>query len=86
MSAMKLSRGYKDVREKLKKNPKFTMCCTNCTYYYKCSGDKEEVCQNDNVLKYDMVVSDNRIYCLRWKSVATNTKGNNLRKRGIFNA
>lgn len=59
-------RGYSPVREKLLKKSRFTMSCYNCGYYYQAVGDKEEVCQNPDVLKYDMVVTDNNIYCNRW--------------------
>lgn len=66
---MKVQRGYKDVREKLNKSPKFSMSCTNCKYYYQAVGDLEECCQNTEVLEYDMTFEENRVYCLRWKSM-----------------
>lgn len=61
------TRGYKESRERLAKNSHFSRSCFNCADYYQASGDKEEVCQNPNVLQYDMVVSDNNIYCLKWR-------------------
>lgn len=64
---MKFSRGYKPVREKVSKGSKYTMSCYNCEYYYQELGDKEEMCQNPNVLKYDMVITQTSIYCNRWK-------------------
>lgn len=64
---MKFTRGYDLVREKLSKGSKYTMSCYNCEYFYQDFGDKEEVCQNPNVLKYDMVVTATNIYCSRWK-------------------
>lgn len=66
---MKLTRGYAKVMNKVDKSPRYTKSCLNCEYYYKASGDREEVCQNDAVLEYDMVVEENRIYCLQWESV-----------------
>lgn len=64
---MKFTRGYKAVHEKVSKGSKYTMSCYNCDYYYQDDGDEEEVCQNPNVLKYDMVVTQTSIYCNRWK-------------------
>lgn len=61
------TRGYGDVRKKVEKGSRFTMSCFNCEYYYQASGDKEEVCQNPDVLKYDMVVTETSIYCNRWE-------------------
>lgn len=61
------SRGYDPVRQRVAKGSKYTMSCYNCEYYYQEFGDKEEVCQNPNVLKYDMVVTPTNIYCNRWK-------------------
>lgn len=64
---MKFSRGYKDVRERVSKCSKYTMSCYNCEYFYQDFNDEEEVCQNPNVLKYDMVVTTTNIYCNHWK-------------------
>ena len=81
-------RGYKSVRERVEKYPRIFRSCTNCDYYYQAVGDKEEVCQNNVVLEYDMVVEDNRIYCLHWKQfighkseVKENAKSNSNRVR-----
>lgn len=63
---MKFSRGFKETRDKVKKGLKYTRSCFNCDYYYKKMGDKEEVCQNPNVTKFDMVVSEGNIYCCFW--------------------
>lgn len=64
---MKFDRGYKAVRERVSKGSKYTMSCYNCEYFYQGLSDKEEVCQNPNVLKYDMVVTATNIYCNRWR-------------------
>lgn len=61
------TRGYGEIREKLSKRSRFTMSCFNCHYFYQAVGDKEEVCQNPDVLKYDMVVTETSIYCNRWE-------------------
>lgn len=60
------TRGYEESRERLSKNSHFTKSCFNCGHYFQASGDKEEVCQNPNVLEYDMVVTENNIYCVQW--------------------
>lgn len=64
---MKFNRGFKPVRERVKKGSKYTMSCYNCEYFYQDAGDTQEMCQNQNVLKYDMVVTSSNIYCNRWK-------------------
>ena len=66
------TRGYQESRERLSKNPYYTRSCFNCAYYYQASGDKEEVCQNPDVLQFDMVVTDNNIYCVKWKPISLN--------------
>lgn len=69
---MKFSRGYSPVREKLSKGSKYVISCYNCDFYYQDYGDEEEVCQNPDVLKYDMVVTPTNIYCNRWKMTKRN--------------
>ena len=61
------TRGYRESRERLLKNPYYSRSCFNCAYYFQASGDKEEVCQNQEVLQYDMVVTDNNVYCVKWR-------------------
>lgn len=61
-------RGYSDLNTRLEKRSRFTMSCFNCDYYYQTKEDEEEVCQNSSVLQYDMVVSENNIYCNQWKN------------------
>ena len=63
------TRGYNEVRKKLEKGSRFTMSCYNCDHYYQAVGDTTEVCQNPDVLQYDMVVTDTSIYCNRWELV-----------------
>lgn len=72
MSKPKFTRGYDDSRERLANNSYYTRSCFNCAYYYQASGDKEEVCQNNEVLEYDMVVSETNIYCLKWTPSTSN--------------
>ena len=66
---MKFERGYDPVKDKMKSGSKYVVSCTNCNCFYQASGDKEEVCQNPSVLEYDMVVDENRIYCLQWEQL-----------------
>lgn len=61
-----LKRGYKEVRDVVEKKPKYYMSCTNCHNFFQAEGDLTELCQNTAVLEYDMVLEDNRIYCLQW--------------------
>lgn len=61
------NRGYKEVTKKIGKGSKYTMSCFSCDHFYKAPGDSEEVCQNPNVLKYDMVITESSIYCNHWK-------------------
>ena len=66
------TRGYNESRERLAKNSYYTRSCFNCDYYFQASGDKEEVCQNPNVLQFDMVVTDNNVYCIHWMPSTSN--------------
>ena len=75
------SRGYDESRQRIQKNPYYVRSCFNCDYYYQAVGDKEECCQNDDVLQYDMVVETNNIYCLKWRKDIPNEKSKNLFKQ-----
>lgn len=66
------TRGYRECRERLSSNPYYTRSCFNCAHYYQAVGDKEEMCQNPDVLQYDMVVDGNNIYCLKWEQSSVN--------------
>ena len=68
------TRGYSESREKISKSAMFTRSCFNCDYFYQAVGDKEEVCQNTNVLKFDMVFDNNNMYCVHWTQ-SKRTKG-----------
>ncbi|MBO8161080.1 MAG: hypothetical protein H0Z24_05540 [Thermosipho sp. (in: Bacteria)] len=61
--------GWKFVREKVNNNPQFFRNCNNCRYYYQLEGEDEEYCQNEKVLEYDIIVENDRTYCLYWKSL-----------------
>ena len=72
---MKFTRGYNDVRDRVRKGSKYTMSCYNCEYFYQTEEDDEEVCQNTNVSKYDMVMTENNIFCNFWKMCDRRRKG-----------
>ena len=75
------TRGYKESRDRLSKNPYYSRSCFNCAYYYQASGDKEEVCQNEDVLQFDMVVTDNNVYCIKWQPLSNKTNQQSLFKK-----
>ena len=68
------TRGYSESRERVSKSAMFTRSCFNCEHYYQAVGDKEEVCQNTNVLRFDMVFDNNNMYCVHWTQ-SKRTKG-----------
>lgn len=59
--------GYDGVEEKLKKRSHFIMSCDNCKHFYQDIGDAEELCQNNEVLPFDIVVEEKRVYCHFWE-------------------
>ena len=61
------SKGYSEPRQRMRKSCCYTMSCFNCKYYYQSVGDKEETCQNNSVLEYDMIVDGHRVYCTHWE-------------------
>ena len=80
---MKFGRGYGEFREKGKYN-KYTMSCENCDSYYQDVGDDEELCQDPNVLEYDIVHNERSTYCLHWKPVnPKHNRGNSGFKNGV---
>lgn len=74
MSKLAFTRGYKDIKEKVKKSYRYTRSCENCHSYGRTEEDEEEVCQNPNVLPYDICVDENRTYCSFWRYI--NDRGN----------
>lgn len=76
------NRGYSGVREKIGKGSRYTMSCFNCEHFFKDFGDVEEVCQNPDVLKYDMVVTPTNVYCNRWELSYRVTSAKQLFKKG----
>jgi hypothetical protein len=62
-------RGYGAVEGKLKKSAKYISSCDNCDFFYQAVGDDEEMCQNPAVLKYDLIITEERVYCTHWAPV-----------------
>ena len=79
---MKFTKGYSAFREKGKFN-KYTMSCDNCDYFYQADGDEEELCQNSNVLAYDLVQTSHSVYCLYWKPVKPKHNNETAFKNGV---
>lgn len=77
------SKGYSELRNRMNKRSKYTMSCYNCQFYYQGDGDKEEVCQNPEVLKYDMVITESSIFCNRWQLVHRQETAQSIFKKGI---
>lgn len=76
-------RGYAPIRRILERGTKYTRSCFNCDYFYQAPGDDNEVCQNVEVLRYDMVVTENSIYCSHWQLCSRRTDAKSLfRNRG----
>lgn len=75
-------KGYAPIRRILERGSKYIRSCYNCDYFYQAPGDDEEVCQNENVLKYDMVVTESGIYCNQWKLCARRTDAKSLFRKG----
>lgn len=74
-------RGYKEVHERAEKSAKLIRSCFNCEYFYQVRSDEGEVCQNPNVLEYDMIFEKNNICCTQWKLCLrkkTETFGNKI--------
>lgn len=68
--SIKFSRGYNDVKDKVIKAFRYTRSCENCAFYYMTKDDEEELCQNPNVLPYDICVEETRTYCSFWRYVS----------------
>lgn len=63
------TRGFEENRKKILNNPYYIRSCFNCIYYYRTSKDTDEMCQNSNVISYDMLITKNNICCLKWTPI-----------------
>lgn len=71
---MPFSRGFQEARAKADKSSAFIMSCLSCEHYFQAAGDEKEVCQNNAVTKYDMVIGNGRVYCIYWKRAVDTPK------------
>lgn len=76
------SKGYSEIRQRMIKSCGYTMSCFNCKYYYQAVGDKEETCQNNSVLEYDMIVDGHRVYCTHWEMCSKDDENTLFKKNG----
>lgn len=67
--SLNFSKGFKDVREKVNKSAKYMRACENCKFFYQSREDDEEVCQNTEVLEFDICVEGSRTFCVFWKGI-----------------
>lgn len=79
---MKFNRGFEPCREKVVKSVKYSRSCFNCNSYYKSVGEHGEMCQNPNVTEFDMVVTENNVYCTYWTPVSHNKSGTLFKNGG----
>lgn len=75
-------KGYAPIRRILERGSRYTRSCYNCDFFYQAPGDDEEVCQNESVLKYDMIVTESGIYCNQWKLCSRRTDAKTLFRKG----
>lgn len=75
-------RGFAPSRRIVEKRGKYNRSCYNCDYYYKDTFDDHEMCQNPQVLSYDMYVTENNICCSQWKQSVRMTDAKTLFKKG----
>lgn len=77
------NRGFNEVRKKTEKGSKYIKSCYNCEHYYQAMGDDTELCQNPNVLEFDMVNTETSIYCHHWSPLKQEVAPTNSVK-GLF--
>lgn len=61
MKQGQFKRGFKPLASQVEGKEKYVANCESCA-----SWDENDGCMNPNVLKYDLIEEDNRIYCLYW--------------------
>lgn len=76
------TKGYGEIQSKVSKRNKFIMSCYNCEYFYQAMGDTEEMCQNSEVLRYDMIITENNICCAKWKPCLRSQSVKSIFKKG----
>ena len=66
--ALKLTRGFKPIRDHVSSTSRYLSACNNCMYFYQTDDDDEEVCQNNQVLEFDICTDKDRVYCCYWRN------------------
>lgn len=77
------TRGYKEVRGRMKNAGKFMRSCFNCMFYGREEGSKGEVCLNDDVTEYDLIVEGNMVSCTQWTPYTEGLKKKNYDIFGV---
>lgn len=60
-------RGYHVAREKVEQGSKYIRSCFNCAFCGQENGRGEDVCLNDDVTEYDVIVEGSLVYCTQWQ-------------------
>lgn len=68
------SKGYGAVREQTNRCAVYLKSCESCDFFSQEDGDTEELCQNPNVTRYDMSVTETNICCSLWKACEGSSK------------
>ena len=63
---MKITKGFKKVRELVSERGKYVANCNSCRMFYQGEDDAEECCHNNEVTKFDMVEEENKSFCTFW--------------------
>lgn len=72
--SLELKRGFNHVREQIQSKSRYLRDCNNCRFFYQAPFDEEELCQNEQVLEFDICTDNQRIYCCYWLPNGENEK------------
>lgn len=64
---LELKRGFKPIREQIHAKSRYMRDCNNCRHFYQAPFDEEELCQNQQVLEFDICTDKDRVYCCYWQ-------------------
>ena len=71
---LELKRGFLPIREQIQSKSRFLRDCNNCKHFYQDTSDEEELCQNEQVLEFDICVDKERTYCCYWQPTEEKVK------------
>lgn len=63
---LELKRGFSPIREQIQSKSRYLRDCNNCRFFYQAPLDEEELCQNEQVLEFDICTDKDRVYCCYW--------------------